>query len=159
MNDFKHLLDSAKEQYNKLIIINDEKTDSHDPDKYKKYCKDHSIPLYNLSVELAQMLSKIPVRDRDQEAVDKLKEWMHDLESETISFDNIDYIFSEEVGKIDIIKTFNYYTRKKKLIILFIKAKKRNNLLIYSEEGSPDYMELDISNNEGFVIGWWKSWK
>jgi hypothetical protein len=32
-------------------------------------------------------------------------------------------------------------------------------LLIYSEEGSPDYMELDISNNEGFVMGWWKSWK
>ena len=71
-----------------------------------------------------------------------------------IAFDNIDYLFSKEVGKINPINTFNYLTRKKKVIILFIKAKRKNNLLIYSEEGSPDYMELDISNNEGFVIGW-----
>jgi hypothetical protein len=37
MNDFAKLIESAKEQYNKLIIINDERTKSHDPDFYKKY--------------------------------------------------------------------------------------------------------------------------
>jgi hypothetical protein len=76
------------------------------------------------------------------------------MDSDVIAFDNIDYLFSEEVGKINPINTFNYLTRKRKVIILFIKAKRKNNLLIYSEEGNPDYMELDISNNEGFVIGW-----
>lgn len=154
MNDFKHLIDNAKEQYNKLIIVNDEKTESHDPDKYKKYCKEHKIELYDLSVELAQLLADIPENDRDQEAADKLRELFHKMEAEVIAFENVDYLFSQEVGKINPINTFNYLTRRKKVIILFIKAKKRNNLLIYSEEGSPDYMELDISNNEGFVIGW-----
>jgi hypothetical protein len=154
MNDFKQLIESAKEQYNKLIIVNDEKTDSHDPDKYKKYCKDHKIEIYDLSVELAQLLSEIPESDRDQEAADKLRELFHKMDAEVIAFENVDYLFSQEVGKINPINTFNYLTRRKKVIILFIKAKKRNNLLIYSEEGSPDYMELDISNNEGFVMGW-----
>ena len=154
MNDFTTLLASAKEQYNKLIIINDERTKAHDPDSYKKYCFDKKIPVYDLSVELAQLLLEIPKKDRDQEAADKLRDFFHKIDSNVIAFEDIDYLFSEEVGKINPINTFNYLTRKKKVIILFIKAKRKNNLLLYSSEGSPDYMEIDISNNEGFVIGW-----
>lgn len=154
MNDFVALIESAKEQYNKLIIINDERTKSHDPDDYKKQCSELSIPILDLSTELARLLLDIPEKDRDQEAADKLRDLFHEIRSDVIAFDNIDYLFSKEVGKINPINTFNYLTRKKKVIILFIKAKRKNNLLIYSEEGSPDYMELDISNNEGFVIGW-----
>jgi hypothetical protein len=154
MNDFAKLIESAKEQYNKLIIINDERTKSHDPDFYKKYCLENNIHVFNLSAELAQLLLDISQRDRDQEAADKLRDFFHNMDSDVIAFDNIDYLFSEEVGKINPINTFNYLTRKRKVIILFIKAKRKNNLLIYSEEGNPDYMELDISNNEGFVIGW-----
>ena len=149
MNDFKQLIEDAKEQYNKVIIINDE-----DSTKYKSYCKEHKIHTYNLSVKLAELLADIPEKDKDQEAVDKLKSWFREINEEVIAFDNIDYLFSQEVGKINPIATFNYSTRIQKVIILFIKARKRNNLLIYSEEGSPDYMEIDISNNEGFVVGW-----
>lgn len=154
MNDFGKLIENAKDQYNKLIIIKDERTTVHDPQFYKKYCLDNKISVYDLSVELAQLLLEIPKKDRDQEAADKLRDFFHNIESNVIAFENIDYLFSEEVGKINPINTFNYLTRKKKVIILFIKARKKNNLLLYSEEGSPDYMELDISNNEGFVIGW-----
>lgn len=154
LNDFAALIESAKEQYNKLIIINDERTKTHDPDVYKKQISEMGIPTFDLSTELAQLLLAIPEKDRDQEAADKLRDFFHGISSAVIAFDNIDYLFSKEVGKINPINTFNYLTRKKKVIILFIKAKRKNNLLIYSEEGSPDYMELDISNNEGFVIGW-----
>jgi len=154
MNDFGKLIENAKDQYNKLIIIKDERTKVHDPQSYKKYCLDNKIPVYDLSVELAQLLLEIPKKDRDQEAADKLRDFFHNIDSNVIAFENIDYLFSEEVGKINPINTFNYLTRKKKVIILFIKAKRKNNLLLYSSEGSPDYMELDISNNEGFVIGW-----
>ncbi len=154
MDDFGKLIENAKDQYNKLIIVNDDRTKVHDPDQYKKYCLDTKIPVYDLSVELAQLLLEIPKKDRDQEAADKLRDFFHNIDSNVIAFENIDYLFSEEVGKINPINTFNYLTRKKKVIILFIKAKRKNNLLLYSSEGSPDYMELDISNNEGFVIGW-----
>jgi hypothetical protein len=149
MNEFERILSDAKEQYNKVIIINDDVSE-----KYKEDCKKKGIPIFNLSVKLAELLIDVPEEDRDQEAADKLREWFHQIDEDIIGFDNIDYLFSQEVGKINPINTFNYLTRRKKVIILFIRAKKRNNLLIYSEEGSPDYMELDISNNEGFVIGW-----
>ena len=149
MNDFERLLKDAKEQYNKVIIINEDVSD-----QYKKECKAKNIPLFDLSVKLAELLVNIPQNDRDQEAADKLRDWFHKIDEEIVAFENIDYLFSEEVGKINPINTFNYLTRRKKIIILFIRARKKNNLLIYSEEGSPDYMELDISNNEGFVLGW-----
>lgn len=99
------------------------------------------------------MLS-VPEKYKDQEAAEKLRTMFRNITEEVIAFESVDYLFSQEVGKIDPISTFNYLTRKKKVILLFIKAKKKNNLLIYSEEGNQDYMELDISNNEGYVLGW-----
>ena len=150
MDDFERLLEDAKEQYNKVIIINEDNAQ-----KYKEYCKKKKIPIYNLSLKLAELLKDVPQRDRDQEANDKLKSWLTQVHEEVVGCDNIDYLFSQEVGKINPIITFNYATRKKnKVVVLFVKARRRNNLLIYSEEGSPDYMEMDISSNEGFVLGW-----
>ena len=150
MNEFTQLIKNAKEQYNKVIIVNEDNSD-----KYKSYCKEHDITIHNLSVKLAELLKNIPEEEKDQETADKLREWFYQMKDDVIAFDNIDYLFSDEVGKINPIQFFNYKTRKKgTVVILFIKAKKRNNLLIYSEEGKPDYMELDVSSNEGFVGGW-----
>jgi len=150
MNDFKQLIEDAKEQYNKVIIVNEDKSKD-----YKTYCKSNNIPIHNLSVKLAELLEKVPEANRNQESADKLKDWFYEQDQEVIGFDNIDYLFSKEVGKLDPIVFFNYKTRKHgTIVIIFIRAKKRNNLLIYSEEGSPDYMEIDISNNAGFVVGW-----
>ncbi|MBU0460851.1 MAG: BREX-3 system P-loop-containing protein BrxF [Nanoarchaeota archaeon] len=150
MNEFTQLIKNAKEQYNKVIIVNEENSE-----KYKSYCKEHNIPIHNLSVKIAELLKNVPDEERDQETADKLREWFYQIDDEVIAFDNLDYLFSDEVGKINPIQFFNYKTRKKgAVVILFIRAKRRNNLLIYSEEGKPDYMELDISSNEGFVEGW-----
>jgi hypothetical protein len=150
MNDFTNLIENVKEQYNKVIIVDEEISE-----KYKSYCKEHDIPIHNLSVKLAELLKNVSGEEKDQEAADKLREWFYQMDDEVIAFDNLDYLFSDEVGKINPIQFFNYKTRRKgAVVILFIRAKRRNNLLIYSEEGKPDYMELDISSNEGFVEGW-----
>ena len=154
MNDFKQLIEGAKEQYNKVIIVNDD----DDSTKYKSYCKENQIPIYDLSVKLAELLEKIPKKIKHHEASDILKKWFKEQKDDVIAFDNIDYLFSQELGKNDLINYFNYKTRQNSdpIVILFIKAKKMNNLLIYSEEGKPDYIEIDISSNEGFVVGWKK---
>jgi hypothetical protein len=149
MNPLKQLLQDIKDQYHRIIIINEE-----DADTYKKFCNDNKIQIINLSAKLSELTVNLPADEKTMEAWDKLKEWMSCQKDTILAFDNIDYLFSPEVGRIDPIKNFNYYSRDKQIIILFIKARKRNNLLIYSEEGNEDYIELDITNNEGFVLGW-----
>jgi len=149
MNELKQLLQDVKDQYHRVIIINEENAES-----YKKFCKDNKIQVLNLSTKLSELVANLSADEKPMEAWDKLKEWMSSLKDTILAFDNIDYLFSPEVGIIDPIKNFNYYSRDKQVIIVFIKARKRNNLLIYSEEGNEDYSELDITNNEGFVLGW-----
>ena len=149
MTEFKQLLMDVKDQYYRVILVNEENSE-----KYKKYCKENKIPVINLSAKLAELLSGLSEEERSMEAWDKLKDWMSSQKEPIIAFEAIDYLFSPEVGIIDPTKNFGYYSRDKQIIILFIRARKRNNLLIYSEEGNEDYAEMDISSNQGFVLGW-----
>ena len=148
MTDFIQLIKDVQDQYHRMILVNEENSE-----KYKKYCKSNNIPLINLSAKLAELLSDLSEEERSMEAWDILKDWMRGLEEPILAFEEIDYLFSPELG-LDPIKNFGYYSRDKQVIILFMRARKRNNLLIYSEEGNDDYREMDISSNEGFVIGW-----
>jgi hypothetical protein len=149
MIDLKQVLEDIEYQdRSRVIIINENNSKI-----YKMFCKDNNIPIINLSEKLSELVSCLDDEEREMESWDSLKNWMSGLEDHIIAFDNIDYFFSPEVGTLDI-NNFNYYSRNKKVIILFIHARKRNNLLIYSNESNPDYKEIDLSSNEGFVFGW-----
>lgn len=149
MNELAQKIEDVKDQYHRVIIIRNTIAD-----EYKKYCQENGIKIIDLSAKLAELTSNMPENVKEMEAWDKLKDWIDSLKDSIIAFDNIDYLFSPEIGIIDPIKEFNYYSRSKKIIILFINARRRNNNLIYSEEGNSDYKEMDISHNDGFVIGW-----
>lgn len=151
MNDLDSILTIIKNQRNRVIIINQKYLD-----KYKRELQQNNIKLINLSFKLSELLLHYNNEEREHEAWDILKTWMDSPENnseETIAFYDVDYMFSPEVGNLDPIKNFNYYSRDKQIIILFLNCKKIGNLLIYSTEGSPDYNEMDISMNE-FVLGW-----
>lgn len=144
------VLEKVKSHRNKVIIINEQNSQ-----EYKEYCLENNIELIDLSLKLSELLSPLSKEGREQEAWDILKEWLESLKfKEVIALNNIDYMFSPEVGNLDPISNFNYYSRRTpQIIILFIDAKKRGNMLFYSEEGKPDYNEMEISMNE-FVLGW-----
>jgi len=149
MIDFEQMLKDVKDQYYRLIMVNDDNSD-----EYRLYCKKHNIPIINLSAKFAELLNGLSDEEREMEAWDKLKDWMSSQKEPILAFDEIDYLFSPEVGIMDPIKNFCYYSRNKQIIILFIRARRKNSTLIYSEEGNEDYMEMDVSLNEGFLIGW-----
>jgi hypothetical protein len=149
MDNLDQLLEDIKNQYNRVIIINEE-----DSEKFKVFLKNKKIPIINLSQKLSELISNLSDKEKQMEAWDVLKNFMDGFDKQIIAFENIDYMFSPEVGVLNPISNFNYYSRNKKPIILFIRAKKRGNLLIYSDEGNIDYCEMDISINEGFVVGW-----
>lgn len=151
MNNLEQLVNTIKNQRNRVIIINQKYVD-----KYRNYFHNNNIELINLSLTLSGLLTNLEKEEREHEAWDILKGWMDSQEEysgDILAFYDIDYMFSPEVGNLDPIKNFNYYSRDKQIIILFINARKVGNLLIYSSEGSPDYNEMDISMND-FVLGW-----
>ena len=61
-------------------------------------------------------------------------------------------MFSEELGNLDVISNFKYYSRNGNIIVLFINGKLIDNHLIYSEEGYSDYRSMDVS--EVNLVGW-----
>jgi len=150
MDVFEQSLEDLKNQYNRVIIINKEKSE-----KYKQILKSRGIKIINLSSKLSELLSGLSDEEKQMEAWDLLKNYVDGLSDEIVAFDDIDYMFSPEVGKLNPIVNFNYYSRKREInIILFINAKKRGNVLYYSEEGEKDHLDMDVSQNEGFLFGW-----
>lgn len=150
MQNMEEILEKVKDHRNKVIIINEKNSD-----EYKEYCNNHNIEIFDLSLILSQLLNHLSKEEKEQEAWDILKEWLYSLKSkEIIALNNIEYMFSPEVGNLDPIWNLNYYSRTTpQIIILFINAEKRGNMLYYSKEGRPDYNEMEISMNE-FVLGW-----
>ena len=151
MNDMGEILEKIKTHRNRVIVINE-----HNSKKYKDFCKENNIEIIDFSLKLSELLLPLSKIEREHEAWDVIKKWLKKLESsnKVIALDNIDYIFSPEIGNLDPVQNFNYCSRYiPQPIILFIDAKKRGNVLIYSKEGNPDYNEMEISTNE-FVLGW-----
>jgi len=146
--DLGERLESLKKSGNRVIVINDEKSDI-----YKDYCKKNGIELIDLSLKLADLLSGLTDDEKGHEAWDKLSNDLKKLGRDVLALYNVDYMFSPEVGNLDPIENFNYYSRGNQMIILFIRAKKDVNHLIYSEEGLPDYNRMDTRKNQ-YVLGW-----
>lgn len=151
MNDMGEILEKIKTHRNKVIVINEQNSK-----KYKDYCIENNIEIIDFSLKLSELLLPLSDIERENEAWDVVKKWLATLKNSTdiIALDNIDYIFSPEIGNFDPIQNFNYCSRYiPQPIILFIDAKKRGNVLIYSKEGNPDHNEMEVSTNE-FVLGW-----
>ena len=99
------VLEKVKSHRNKVIIINEQNSQ-----EYKEYCLENNIELIDLSLKLSELLSPLSKEGREQEAWDILKEWLESLKlKEVIALNNIDYMFSPEVGNLDPISNFNYY--------------------------------------------------
>lgn len=132
---------------NKVIIIN------KNCKEYQKEVKDLNIQLIDISYEIANLLEDFSKRKKRNETKEVLEKFLDSFNDEILSLYDVDYLFSPDVGTLNIVAILNYYTRENKIIILFLDVKRIDNKLIFSEEGRPDYCEMDISQNL-FVLGW-----
>lgn len=133
---------------NRVIIIN-----TNDIELQKEF-ENINIEKIDLSTTLSKLVNGLPENEKKQEGFDILKKFLENYDGDVIALDNIHFVFSHEVGNLDIINILNYFTRgDERVIILFFNGKKRGNRLIYSKEGQMDYKSMDISQNQ-FVLGW-----
>ena len=145
----KEMVQDLKEnsKRNRVIIINKKSSE------YLKEFKKLNIKPIDLSLELSKLVRGLSDDEKKHEGVDKLNEFLENIERDVIALDNVQYVFSEELGNINIISNLNYFTRERKVVILFFDGKNIDNKLIYSSEDKNDYKAMDISQN-AYVLGW-----
>ena len=90
--------------------------------------------------------------EKEHETWDYIKNYLDSLDFKILILHGVDYMFSPELGNLDVISNFKYYSRNGHVIVLFINARLMDNHLIYSEEGYPDYRSMDVS--EVNIVGW-----
>ncbi|MDR0911961.1 MAG: BREX-3 system P-loop-containing protein BrxF [Methanobrevibacter sp.] len=139
--------DLKKDMWNKVIIINKKSS------KYQKEFENLNIKKINLSIEISHLVSDLSTRDKKMKGADILKNFLEEQDDDIIALDDISYIFSPELGKIEISSTLKYFTRDGKIVIVFIDGKLSDNKLTYSSVEKLNYIEMDVSQNK-YVLGW-----
>ena len=142
-------LRQGTKHYN-LIVIN------QDSKECIKECKsielNETIKINLNHILLNELLIGKTEEEKEFETWDYIKDFLKNLNYKIIIFYDVDFLFSPELGNLDVISNLKYFSRNGQIVILFIKGKLIDNNLIYSEEGYLDYRSMDIS--EVNVLGW-----
>lgn len=103
----------------------------------------------NLNLELSERLLTLPRNAmNDGVTVPRLIDEICDSFSpnkETILVDNIELLFSPELGKINPIDTFKRFSRQRPVVIA-IPAYREGNLAVYSTPDSQDYFPVPLED-------------
>ncbi len=134
----------------KLIVLNQESKDCINQCKSLDFDGVVKVDINRLLTD--DQFDEKPSDEKEHEAWDYIKEYLDSLDFKILILHDVEYMFSEELGSLDAISNFKYYSRNGHIIVLFVKGKLIDNRLIYSEEGYPDYKSMDVS--EVNVMGW-----
>lgn len=134
----------------KLIVVNQESKDCVNQCKTLDFDEIVKINITQLLTE--ELLTEKTKEEKEHETWDYIKEYLDSLDFKILVLYDVDYMFSPELGNLDVISNFKYFSRNGHIILLYIGGKLIDNRLIYSEEGYSDYRSMDIS--EVNLMGW-----
>nr|WP_301868369.1 BREX-3 system P-loop-containing protein BrxF [Methanobrevibacter smithii] len=134
----------------KLIVLNQESKDCINECKSLDFDGVVKVDINRLLTE--KLLDGKTKEEKEHETWDFIKSYLDSLDFKILVLHDVNYMFSEELGNLDVISNFKYYSRNGNIIVLFINGKLIDNHLIYSEEGYSDYRSMDVS--EVNLVGW-----
>lgn len=106
----------------------------------------------NINLELTDQLLKLPAKDaNDGVTVHRLIDELCDRYSpndETLLIDNIEILFSPELGRVNPVDTFKRVSRQRP-IVLALPALRQGNMAVYSKPDHPDYFLISL---EDYVV-------
>ena len=133
----------------KLIVVNQE--DKTSVNECKSLDFEHiKIDINSLLIE--ELLVGKTQEEKEHETWDYIKSYLDSIDFNILVLHDVEYMFSPDLGNLDVVNSFKYYSRNGHIIVLFIAGKLIDNHLIYSEEGYQDYRNMDVS--EVTVVGW-----
>jgi hypothetical protein len=103
----------------------------------------------NINLELSERLLQLPARDAsDGVTVHRLIDDICDSQSpngEPLLVDNIEILFSPELGKVNPVDTFKRVSRQRP-IVLAMPALRQGNMAVYSTPDHPDYFPISLED-------------
>lgn len=109
------------------------------------YLKNNGWEVYDVEKKVLEITEDMPENKIRLRIGTELKKWIKSLGNRIVLV-NSNILYSEQMDKLGPFSAFKYSMRGDKEGILFLDAKLRGNLAIYSIPGRPDYNERELSD-------------
>jgi len=141
--DINTLIEENRTNHYKLLTIvgnNQSKIE-----KISTYLKKKGWEIFDVEEKVLEITENIPENKIRLRIGTELKKWIKSLGNRVILI-NSNILYSEQMDQIGPFSAFKYCMRGNKEGILFLDAKLRGNMAIYSIPGRSDYNERELSD-------------
>ena len=114
-------------------------------DRLVVYLKNKDWTVYDVEEKVLEITENMPADKIRLRIGTELKKWIKNVEDRIVLV-NSNILYSAEMDKIGPFSAFKYLMRGDKEGILFMDAKLRGNVAIYSTPDRPDYNERELSD-------------
>ena len=143
MTDIETLIrENRTNHYKLLTIVGNNKSRI---DRLVNYLGRNAWNVYDVEKKVLEITENMPDEKIRLRIGTELKKWMKNAGNRIVLV-NTNILYSEEMDKIGPFSAFKYLMRGDKEGILFLDAKLRGNLAIYSTPDRPDYNERELSD-------------
>ncbi len=143
MNDIDSLIKENRTNHYKLLTIvgNNQSKIAN----ISEYLRKKGWEIYDVEEKVLEIVKNMPEEKIRLRIGTELKEWIKNLGNRIVLI-NSNILYSEQMDKIGPFSAFKYFMRGEKEGILFLDAKLRGNMAIYSIPGRPDYCERELTD-------------
>lgn len=141
--DINTLIDENRTNHYKLLTIvgnNPSKSDS-----ILKYLENNQWQVYDVEEKIFELSEGIPHDKVKLRIGREIKRWIRDLGDKVVLI-NSNILYSQDMGKINPFNAFKYSMRSGREGVLFLDAKLKGNMAIYSTPDRPDYQEFELTD-------------
>ena len=134
--------DNKTNHYKLLTIVGD------DPSKAAQiieYLKNTGWTVYDIEDIVLQIIEGIPEDDIKLSIGLLIKKWVKTVENKIVLI-NANILYSEDMDQIGPFDAFKYLMRGRKEGVLFLNARLKENIAIYSTPGRPDYSDRELTD-------------
>lgn len=141
--DLDILLDENRTNHYKLLTIV-----GINPPKYEtiiQYLKNNEWEVYDVEDKVFEIADDMPFQKVKLRIGREIKRWVRSLDNKVVLI-NSNILYSEDMGKINPFSAFKYSMRSDREGVLFLDAKLKGNMAIYSTPDRPDYQEFELTD-------------
>jgi len=143
VNDIDSLIKENRTNHYKLLTIvgNNQSKIAN----ISEYLMKKGWEIYDVEEKVLEIVKNMPEEKIRLRIGTELKKWIKNLGNRIVLI-NSNILYSEQMDKIGPFSAFKYFMRGEKEGILFLDAKLRGNMAIYSIPGRPDYCERELTD-------------
>lgn len=143
MRNIKELLDENQKNWFKLLTIIGR--NNLKEQMILKYLESNGWEIWDVEQKIFELSDIIPPEKIKLRIGTEIKKWVKSLGPKMV-FVNTNILYSEDLGKVGPYGLFKYHMRGQKEGVIFIEARLKGNLAIYSSPNRDDYNETELED-------------